>query len=98
MEEMSRYTGYWWTEEADDAKLAFLRVDESPVEVVTRNEIYADGIKLIDQRYPKPGKQNATVQLGVTRVTTESTPRIIDWVPLDPRLYDGLDTNTESVL
>ena len=59
-------------------------MDESPVEVVTRNEIYADGIKLIDQRYPKPGKQNATVKLGIATVGSNDAT----WVPLDPRQYD----------
>ena len=49
-EEMGRMTGYWWSN--DESKIAFTRVDESPVEEVTRSEIYADDIKMIKQRYP----------------------------------------------
>ena len=47
-EEMKRMTGYWWS--GDESKIAFTKVDESPVEEVTRSEIYADEIKTIKQR------------------------------------------------
>ncbi|MGL4446503.1 MAG: DPP IV N-terminal domain-containing protein, partial [Shewanella sp.] len=53
-EEMDRMTGYWWA--PDESAIAFTRIDESGVELVTRNEIYADGIKLTEQRYPAAGK------------------------------------------
>nr|WP_126165768.1 S9 family peptidase [Shewanella khirikhana] len=62
-EEMDRMTGYWWS--PDEARIAFTRIDESPVELVTRNEIYADGIKLTEQRYPYAGKANVEIALGI---------------------------------
>ncbi|MBY6186542.1 S9 family peptidase [Marinobacter hydrocarbonoclasticus] len=62
-EEMGRMTGYWWS--PDDAHIAFIRVDESPVDEVTRSEIYADRIEMISQRYPAAGRPNVTVKLGV---------------------------------
>lgn len=62
-EEMGRMTGYWWA--PDDSKIAFTRTDESGVAEVVRNEIYADEIKLFNQRYPYTGTANAKIQLGV---------------------------------
>ncbi|CAM2007878.1 S9 family peptidase [Acanthopleuribacter pedis] len=65
-EEMGRYTGYWWA--PDDSALAFARVDESPVQISKRSEIYADDFKVISQRYPYTGTNNATVTLHVRDV------------------------------
>ncbi|MDP5141530.1 S9 family peptidase [Rheinheimera baltica] len=62
-EEMGRMTGYWWA--PDDSKIAFTRTDESGVAEVVRNEIYADEIKLFNQRYPYTGTANAEIALGV---------------------------------
>lgn len=75
-EEMGRMTGYWWA--PDESAIAYTRVDESGVELVTRNEIYADGIKLTEQRYPYAGKTNVTVQLGVVNLASKQT----QWVDL----------------
>ncbi|MBM7071501.1 S9 family peptidase [Shewanella sp. 202IG2-18] len=75
-EEMGRYTGYWWTD--DESHIAYTRVDESGVELVTRNEIYADGIKLTEQRYPYAGKTNVKIQLGIANLSTLKT----QWVNL----------------
>ena len=41
---MKRNTGHWWS--PDDAWLAVARVDESPVHVVTRTAIGADGTRI----------------------------------------------------
>jgi dipeptidyl-peptidase-4 len=62
-EEMDRYTGYWWA--PDDSAVAFIRVDESPVQVAERFEIYAEDFKVYEQRYPATGTPNALVKLGV---------------------------------
>lgn len=82
-EEMGRMTGYWWA--PDDSKIAFTRVDESPVAEAVRNEIYADDIKLFSQRYPYTGTANVTIALGVTSVTSPKTT----WVDLgkEPDMY-----------
>ena len=68
-EEMSRMTGYWWS--PDESKIAFTKVDETPVEVITRSEIYADDIKLIEQKYPKAGTPNAIVELAIQSLNTD---------------------------
>lgn len=75
-EEMSRLTGYWWSD--DETKLAFARIDESPVEEVSRTEIYAEEIKTITQRYPFAGKNNVHVQLGVISLADKTDLRWVD--------------------
>lgn len=70
-EEMGRMTGYWWS--PDDRYIAFLQVDESPVDEVTRSEIYADRIDMIRQRYPAAGRANVKIRLGVIEVKSGKT-------------------------
>jgi len=65
-EEMDRMTGYWWS--PNEKHIAFLRVDETPVKTVIRNEIYAEKIELIEQRYPATGTNNVIIQLAVTDI------------------------------
>lgn len=74
-EEMSRMTGYWWS--PDERYLAYTRVDESPVETVTRAEIYADDIKMISQKYPYAGTPNVKIALAVQAIDSQE-PRWID--------------------
>jgi dipeptidyl-peptidase 4 len=69
-EEMGRTTGYWWS--PDEKRIAFTRVDESPVAEVDRFEIYADSVKVIKQRYPAAGAGNAFVQLFVKAIDAGS--------------------------
>lgn len=75
-EEMSRMTGYWWS--GDEQKIAFTRIDESPVEEAIRNEIYADKVKLFNQRYPFTGTDNVAIELGVVRIDDKQ----VDWIDL----------------
>ena len=75
-EEMDRMTGYWWA--PDESRLAFTRIDESPVPEVTRNEIYAEGVKLFNQRYPGAGTHNVTIKLAVHELGNSQT----HWVDL----------------
>ena len=75
-EEMSRMTGYWWA--GDESKVAFTRVDETPVAEAIRNEIYAEEVKLFNQRYPFTGTANVDIQLGVVTLNNQQ----IDWVDL----------------
>ncbi|SHF14360.1 dipeptidyl-peptidase-4 [Microbulbifer donghaiensis] len=70
-EEMDRMTGYWWS--PDDRHIAYLQVDESPVDEVTRSEIYADRIDMIQQRYPAAGRPNVKIKLGVLDVASGKT-------------------------
>lgn len=75
-EEMGRMTGYWWS--PDESQIAYTRIDESPVEQITRSEIYAESIKLIQQRYPSTGTNNVTIQLGVASLDQGK----IQWIDL----------------
>ena len=75
-EEMSRMTGYWWS--GDETKIAYTRVDESPVKEAIRNEIYADEVKLFNQRYPFTGTDNVKIQLGVVKLNDQK----VDWIDL----------------
>ena len=70
-EEMDRPTGYWWS--PDEKHIAFTKVDESPVAEADRFEIYADGVKVIKQRYPAAGGHNVLVQLFVAAVDSPAS-------------------------
>lgn len=70
-EEMHRMTGYWWS--PDDSKIAYTQFDESKVPLAVRNEIYADEIKLFNQRYPYAGATNVSIRLGVVALGQTST-------------------------
>lgn len=75
-EEMGRMTGYWWS--ADESHIAYTQIDESPVQEITRSEIYADSIKMITQRYPSAGTPNVSIKLAVKTLATGET----QWVDL----------------
>ena len=81
-EEMKRMTGYWWS--PDESAIALTKVDESPVPLATRSEIYADRIETIQQRYPFAGSDNVDIDLGIYQIKDSTT----DWLELD-RLGDG---------
>ncbi|AOH35987.1 DPP IV N-terminal domain-containing protein [Luteimonas sp. JM171] len=75
-EEMGRHTGYWWA--PDDSAIAFARIDESPVSIHRRYEVYPDRTEVIEQRYPFAGDPNVIVQLGVIAPREGAQPRWID--------------------
>ncbi len=66
-EEMDRMTGHWWS--PDDSRIAVARVDESPVAIISRAAIGADGAEMVEQRYPRAGAANALVDLYVMPAT-----------------------------
>ncbi|MBD9437702.1 S9 family peptidase [Pseudoxanthomonas sp. PXM03] len=75
-EEMDRHTGYWWA--PDDSAIAFARIDETPVPVQKRYEVYPDRTEVVEQRYPAAGDHNVLVQLGVMAPKTGAKPQWID--------------------
>ncbi|MBB1059879.1 S9 family peptidase [Lysobacter spongiae] len=75
-EEMARHTGYWWA--PDDSAIAFARIDESPVPVQKRYEVYPDRTEVVEQRYPAAGDDNVRVQLAVIAPKAGVAPRWID--------------------
>lgn len=94
-EEMGRYTGYWWS--PDDRHVAFLQVDESPVDLVARSEIYADRIDMVEQRYPAAGRPNVTLRLGVLNVQSGET-RWLDLGAADDFYIPRVDWASDSQL
>jgi dipeptidyl-peptidase-4 len=82
-EEMGRQTGHWWS--PDDRWLAVARVDESPVRVVTRAAIGAEGTKLYEQRYPVAGSANALVELWI--MAPDGTAKVKADLGTDPDIY-----------
>jgi dipeptidyl-peptidase-4 len=73
-EEMGQLTGYWWA--PDESHIAFTRVDETPVDVITRSEIYAERITTIEQKYPKAGTPNVLLELYVQNIQTQQRQAI----------------------
>ncbi len=56
-------TGYWWA--PDSRSIAYLKTDDSPVDVTTFTDIAPAVPREIRQRYPRTGRPNPTVRLGV---------------------------------
>jgi dipeptidyl-peptidase-4 len=77
-EEMGRNTGFWWSPDGD--RIAFLRVDASPIDVSQRYEVSGDAIEIVEQRYPYAGTPNVRYRLGVVDVVSGQTR----WIPLGP--------------
>jgi dipeptidyl-peptidase-4 len=82
-EEMGRKEGHWWS--PDDRFIAVARVDESPVDVVTRAAIGAEGTKLFEQRYPAAGTANALVELWI--LAADGSRRVKADLGADPDIY-----------
>jgi dipeptidyl-peptidase-4 len=89
-EEMDRSTGYWWA--PDESRIAFTRIDDSPVQEVERFEINADGAKMFRQRYPAAGTPNTQVELKVMELGSGKVTPVdlgkndtylarVDWFP-----------------
>lgn len=73
-EEMHRFAGHWWS--PDESRIAFTRTDESPIAVSQRYEVEADSIRVIEQRYPYAGAENADVSLLVHKLECGSQESI----------------------
>jgi dipeptidyl-peptidase 4 len=75
-EEMGRSTGYWWS--PDSQHIAYLRVDESPIEPSLRYEIEGGSIRIIEQRYPYTGTPNVTYRMAVVDIESGDS----EWIDL----------------
>jgi dipeptidyl-peptidase-4 len=65
-EEMDRHTGYWWA--PDDSAIAYARIDETPVPVQKRYEVYPDRTEVVEQHYPAAGEANVRITLHVAKL------------------------------
>jgi dipeptidyl-peptidase-4 len=80
---MRRFTGYWWAPR--DRYIAVARVDDGPVNIVTRAAIGSTGTHTYNQRYPAAGTPNASVALYI--LTPDGRQKIpVDW-GTDPDRY-----------
>ncbi|MCH7839705.1 MAG: DPP IV N-terminal domain-containing protein, partial [Planctomycetes bacterium] len=85
-EEMGRFEGYWWS--PDGQTIAFQRTDTSGLETMHIMDAMHPNRKPQAWPYPRPGKPNADVRLGL--VALEGGPT--RWVTWDRRRYPYLAT------
>ena len=107
-EEMDRFTGYWAS--PDDARIAFTRVDEAPIDVVALSEIGADGTTVLNKRYPRAGRPNAIVELYVAPITGGTRVKVdlgtntdvylarVDWAKDGKTLYVQRESRDQTTL
>jgi dipeptidyl-peptidase-4 len=69
-------TGYWWA--PDSRSIAYLKTDDSLVDVATFTDIAPGVPREIRQRYPRTGRPNPSVRLGVVPAAGGAT------VSMDP--------------
>lgn len=65
-EEMQRFSGYWWS--PDSRSIAYQETDSSGVEVWFVADPAKPEVPPFPVRYPRPGKPNVKVRLGVVPV------------------------------
>jgi dipeptidyl-peptidase-4 len=85
-EEMSRFSGWWWSPDAKS--IAYTESDTSGVEKLSIIDVMHPERGSEDYSYPRPGKNNAKVRLGITPVTGGKTV----WVQWDAEAYPYLAT------
>jgi dipeptidyl-peptidase-4 len=75
-EEMGRFTGYWWA--PDSERIVYQETDHKDVEVWHVADPIHPGLAPTPFFYPRPGKNNAKVKLGIIGIEGGSTTWI-DW-------------------
>lgn len=85
-EEMHRFSGYWWSPDAK--QLAYTESDTSGVEKLTVVDVMHPERGGDTFPYPRPGKANAKVRLGIIPVTGGKTV----WARWDAEKYPYLAT------
>jgi dipeptidyl-peptidase-4 len=85
-EEMNRFSGYWWS--PDSRHLAYQETDATPVEIWYVADSAKPGEPPYPSRYPRPGKSNVNVRLGVVPVGGGDTV----WIQWDREKYPYLTT------
>jgi dipeptidyl-peptidase-4 len=84
-EEMHRHTGYWWS--PDSKFIAYEEADHTGVEVWYPSDPAKPDAAPVPQYYPRPGKKNVAVRLGIVPVTGAKTV----WVDWDRAKYEYLN-------
>ncbi len=83
-EEMGRHSGYWWS--PDSKFIAYEEADHTGVEQWFVADPLKPDQKPAEQYYPRPGKKNVAVKLGIIPVTGGETV----WVEWDREKYEYL--------
>ena len=83
-EEMGRFTGFWWS--PDGKHIAYEEADHTGVEVWHVADPLKPEQKPAEQFYPRPGKKNVSVRLGVIPVEGGETV----WLEWDRKEYEYL--------
>lgn len=83
-EEMARFTGYWWS--PDSKHIAYEEADHTGVETWYVADPLKPDQKPLEQFYPRPGKKNVAVRLGVIPVAGGETV----WLDWDRKEYEYL--------
>jgi dipeptidyl-peptidase-4 len=83
-EEMGRHSGYWWS--PDGKHIAYEEADHTGVETWYVADPLKPDAKPSEQFYPRPGKKNVAVKLGIIPVTGGETV----WVEWDRKKYEYL--------
>jgi dipeptidyl-peptidase-4 len=83
-EEMHRFTGYWWS--PDSKSIAYQESDAKDVEVWYVADPVSPEQEGHPSYYPRPGKANVKVRLGVVPVAGGETA----WVEWDSKKYEYL--------
>jgi dipeptidyl-peptidase-4 len=83
-EEMDRFSGYWWS--PDGKHIAYDEADHTGVETWYVADPSKPDQKPLHQFYPRPGKKNVSVRLGI--VPTSGGETI--WVDWDRKEYEYL--------
>jgi dipeptidyl-peptidase 4 len=86
LEEMGRFSGYWWSPDAKH--VAYTEADTRGVETLTLVDPSRPEAPPFPMAYPRAGKANAKVRLGITPVTGGPTV----WVRWDAETYPYLAT------
>jgi dipeptidyl-peptidase-4 len=83
-EEMNRFSGYWWS--PDSKSIAYEEADADGVEVWYVADPIHPEQPALPSFYPRPGKANVKVRLGVIPVTGGDTT----WITWDAKRYPYL--------
>jgi dipeptidyl-peptidase 4 len=83
-EEMGRHSGYWWS--PDSKYIAYEEADHTGVETWYVADPLKPDQKPAEQFYPRPGKKNVAVRLGIIPVTGGETV----WVKWDREKWEYL--------
>jgi dipeptidyl-peptidase-4 len=75
-EEMGRFSGYWWS--PDSKSIAFEEADHEGVETWYVADPAKPDQKPLQQFYPRPGKKNVSVRLGIVAISG-GNPVWVEW-------------------